>query len=69
MALIWGATSGIFLSGSIANTLLKQEDLDTFRSQFESSATMQSLLKIIPIYLIRDANLGLKGGLILASKG
>ena len=69
IALIWGATSGVFLSGSIANTLLKPEDLDTFRTHFESSATMQDLLKIIPVSLIKDTNLGSKGGLILASKG
>ena len=69
IALIWGATSGVFLSGSIANTLLKPSDLDTFRSQFESSATMQDLLKIMPLYLIKDTNLGSKGGLVLASKG
>ena len=69
IALIWGATSGVFLSGSIANTLLKPEDLDTFRTHFESSATMQDLLKIMPVYLIKDTNLGTKGGLILASKG
>ncbi len=69
VALMWGATSGVFLTGSIANTLLKPEDLDTFRSQFESSATMQDLLKIIPVYLIRATNLGLRGGLVLASRG
>ena len=69
IALIWGATSGVFLSGSIANTLLKHEDLDTFRTDFESSKTMQGLLKIMPVFLIKDTNLGLKGGLILASKG
>ena len=69
IALIWGATSGVFLSGSIANTLLKPEDLDTFRTHFESSATMQDLLKIMPVSLIKDTNLGTKGGLILASKG
>ena len=69
IALIWGATSGVFLSGSIANTLLKPEDLDSFRTHFESSATMQDLLKIMPVSLIKDTNLGAKGGLILASKG
>jgi len=67
--LIWGATSGVFLSGSIANTLLKPADLNTFRSQFESSATMQDLLKIVPLYLIKDANLGSRGGLVLVSEG
>ena len=69
MALIWGATSGVFLSGSIANALLKPKDLDYFRTNFESSRTMQDLLKIMPIYLIKDTNLGSKGGLILASNG
>ena len=69
IALIWGATSGVFLSGSIANTLLKSEDLDTFRTHFESSETMEDLLKIMPVSLIKDTNLGAKGGLILASKG
>ncbi len=69
IALIWGATSGVFLSGSIANALLKPEDLDTFRIHFESSPTMQDLLKIMPVSLIKDINLGSKGGLILASKG
>ena len=69
IALIWGATSGVFLSGSIANTLLKPEDLDIFRTHFESSETMQDLLKIMPVSLIKDTNLGVKGGLILASKG
>tara|TARA_B100001123_G_scaffold247107_1_gene276088 strand:+ start:263 stop:1189 length:927 start_codon:yes stop_codon:yes gene_type:complete len=68
IALIWGATSGVFLSGSIANTLLKPEDLDTFRTYFESSATMKDLLKTMPVYLIKDVNLGLKGGLLLASE-
>ncbi len=69
MALIWGATSGVFLSGSIANALLKPKDLDNFRTNFESSRTMQDLLKIMPVSLIKDINLGSKGGLILASKG
>jgi len=69
IALIWGATSGVFLSGSIANTLLKPQDLDPFRIHFESSKTMQDLLKIMPVSLIKDTNLGSKGGLILASKG
>ena len=69
IALIWGATSGVFLSGSIANALLKLGDLDTFRTHFESSKTMQDLLKIMPVSLIKDTNLGAKGGLILASKG
>ena len=69
MALIWGATSGVFLSGSIANTLMQSDHADTFRTHFESSSTMQGLLRIIPVFLIKEIDLGSKGGLILASKG
>ena len=69
IALIWGTTSGIFFSGSMANSLLQPEDLDSFRVNFESSPTMKELLLIVPIFLIKDLNLGLRGGLILASKG
>ena len=68
IALIWGATSGVFITGSIANTLLKKEVHSSFRTEFENSMTMKQLLLKIPLYLIKDVNLGLKGGLILASR-
>ena len=66
IALIWGATSGVYFSGSIANSLLQPEELESFRADFENSSTMQELLVTIPIFLIKDLNLGLRGGLVLA---
>ena len=69
IALIWGATSGLYFSGSIVNTLLQPEELETFRADFENSPTMQELLVTIPIFLIKDLNLGLRGGLVLALRG
>ncbi len=69
IALIWGATSGVYFSGSIANSLLQPEELETFRADFENSPTMQELLVTIPVFLIKDLNLGLRGGLVLALKG
>lgn len=68
IALIWGATSGVFFSGSIANTLLKPSRVKPFRSLFESSSTMKDLLQITPTFLVKDIDLGLKGGQILASR-
>ena len=41
----------------------------SFRKVFVNSSTMRELLLKIPTYLIKDLNLGLKGGLKLASKG
>lgn len=69
IALIWGATSGVYFSGSIANSLLQPEELEAFRADFENSPTMQELLVTIPVFLIKDLNLGLRGGLVLALRG
>ena len=69
IALIWGATSGVYFSGLIANSLLQPEELETFRADFENSPTMQELLVTIPVFLIKDLNLGLRGGLVLALRG
>ena len=69
VALIWGATSGVYISGSMANTLLESINHTTFRTEFENSPTMKELLLKIPIYLIKELDLGLRGGLQLATKG
>ena len=66
IALIWGATSGVYFSGSIANSLLQPRELEYFRDDFENSPTMQELLVKIPVFLIKDLNIGLRGGLVLA---
>lgn len=67
MALIWGATGGVYLSGSIVNSLLQEANFKQFRDDFEDSPTMNSLLIEIPIFLIKELNLGFKGALKLAS--
>jgi glucokinase len=56
----------VYFSGSIVNSLLQPEELESFRADFENSSTMQELLVTIPIFLIKDLNLGLRGGLVLA---
>ena len=69
IALIWGATSGVYFSGSIANSLLQPEELETFRADYENSHTMQELLVTIPVCLIKYLILGLRGGLVVALRG
>ena len=66
MALIWGATGGVYISGSMVNQLMKDIDLKEFRKSFEDSETMQVLLENTPVFLVLDPNLGLRGARKLA---
>lgn len=67
-ALMWGSLSGVYVSGSIANSLFDIESKSAFRKAFEDSDKMKDLLLSIPIYLVKDVDLGLRGGLVMASK-
>ncbi len=60
-ALMWGAKGGVYLSGSIINTLMNQIDLEEFRRNFEDSPTMSELLKACPIIHIKNLKLGFEG--------
>ncbi len=66
VALVWGSTGGVYLSGSIANSLIKEELNLTFREIFEDSETMQELLKGIPLILVTIEDIGFRGALELS---
>ena len=66
VSLIWGSTGGVYISGSIANTLITKEVNQTFRKVFEDSETMQDLLKAIPLILVTINDIGFRGGLELS---
>ena len=66
VALVWGSTGGVYLSGSIANSLIKEELNLTFREIFEDSKTMQELLKGIPLILVTIEDIGFRGALELS---
>ena len=66
LALAWGALGGVYLAGSITNSLLFDIDDSKFRQVFEDSETMNSLLKIAPIFRVKTQDLGFKGALKLA---
>jgi len=68
VALVWGSTGGVYLAGSIVNTLINEEVHQTFRKIFESSETMQDLLKTIPLILVTIEDIGFRGGLELSKK-
>jgi len=66
IALAWGALGGVYLGGSITNSLLFDIDNSKFRKVFEDSETMSSLLKAIPIFRVKPQDLGFRGALKLA---
>ena len=68
VALVWGSTGGVYLAGSIVNTLVKEEAYQNFREVFESSETMQDLLKAIPLILVKVDDIGFRGALELSKK-
>ena len=66
IALAWGALGGVYLAGSITNSLLFDIDNNKFRQIFEDSETMNSLLKVTPIFRVKPQDLGFRGALKLA---
>ena len=68
MALAWGATGGVFLSGSIVNSLLDEEDYESFRQEFDNSETMRDLLVDIPLAVANIQNIGFEGAIELSKR-
>lgn len=62
-ALSIGSLGGVYLSGSLTNTLLDENNFFEFRRIFEDSKTMKRFLQKIPIFLIDDNELGFKGAI------
>ena len=68
MALVWGASGGVLISGSIINSLLNEEDYSEFRKNFEDSDTMKHFLSEIPLAVVKIKDIGFAGGLELSKK-
>jgi len=66
LALAWGALGGVYLAGSITNSLLFDIDENKFRQIFEDSETMNSLLMATPIFRVKPQDIGFRGALKLA---
>ena len=68
MTLVWGALGGVLLSGSIVNSLLRDEDFQEFRQTFEDSETMKNFMEAVPLAILDLKDIGFEGGLELAKK-
>ena len=61
--LITGSSGGVYLAGSLSESLLKDTDFSEFRNIFEESKKMDKYLSNIPIFLIKEKDLGYMGAL------
>ena len=68
VALVWGSYGGVFLSGSIINSLTLEDDYEGFRKVFEDSETMGKFLEQTPLAIVRLKDIGFAGGLRLAKQ-
>jgi glucokinase len=65
ITLAWGALGGVYLAGSITNSLLSGIDNNEFRNIFEDSDTMKGLLRVTSLYQVKPQDLGFRGALKL----
>lgn len=62
-ALIWNAPGGIYLAGGVASKLEKWMQKEFFVTAFLEKGRMTKVVETMPIYLVTDESLGLKGAM------
>ena len=68
LALHWLARGGVYLAGGIAAKLLPGTDTGPFIAAFLAKREHRSLVQDMPVHLVTDESLGLRGTLALASE-
>ncbi|MDR1995987.1 glucokinase [Azonexus sp.] len=67
LALHWLARGGVYLAGGIAARLLPQVDCAPLLAAFHAKREHAELMPAMPLYLVTDAEIGLRGALALAA--
>ncbi|MCA1797136.1 MAG: glucokinase [Geobacteraceae bacterium] len=67
-ALIWPARAGIYLAGGIAPRIAKLITSPEFVSFFLNKGTMRPLVEKMPVYLVMNDMMGLKGAMLMAQR-
>nr|WP_320048571.1 glucokinase [uncultured Desulfuromonas sp.] len=68
VALIWPARAGIYIAGGIAAKILRWMTPEDFTCYFLAKEAMNSVVEKMPVYLVKDELLGLKGAMMLARR-
>lgn len=65
-ALIWPANAGIYIAGGIAGKIQSWMCNNDFLDSMQDKGRMRPLIQRMPVYLVCDPDLGLKGAMLCA---
>lgn len=68
VALLWTARAGIYIAGGIAAKIVNWMQGDDFIQGFLAQKPVHAMVEKMPVYLVRDELLGLKGALLMARR-
>ncbi len=68
VALIWPSRAGIYIAGGIGAKIADWMKSREFVSFFLNKGTMRPLVETMPVYLVMDDMLGLKGAMLMARR-
>ncbi len=63
VALIWPARAGIYIAGGIAGKIIRWMTQEDFTCYFLAKESMNRVVEKMPVYLVKDELLGLKGAM------
>jgi glucokinase len=67
-ALLWPARAGIYIAGGIGAKIADWMKSREFVSYFLNKGTMRPLVETMPVYLVMDEMIGLKGAMLMAQR-
>lgn len=62
-ALLWNAPGGIYLAGGIASKIIPWMRKPHFQQAYSEKGRMSKLVNALPVYLVTDSDLGVKGAM------
>ena len=68
LALIYMATGGVFIAGGIAPKIHSRISAGPFLKAFQDKGPMSAMMKKIPVRLVMNPQVGLKGATLIASR-
>ena len=68
LALIYMATGGVFIAGGIAPKIQSRISAGPFLKAFQDKGPMSAMMKKIPVRLVMNPQVGLKGATLIASR-
>jgi glucokinase len=66
LSLLWPARAGIYIAGGIAAKIESWMQQSAFLKSLHAKGRMSGLVKAMPVFLVKDETLGLKGAAVRA---